>query len=131
MFTFRLPYFIVTGLLFLIEVAIALYVRDAIIRPYGGDFLVVMLIYCFLRTFLDRPPMQIALVTLGFSFAVEFAQYFRIVEVLGLSGNRVAEIVIGTGFSVLDLVAYSLGVLVVYLLDRRFGVGHPVREAYH
>ncbi|MGB3800097.1 MAG: DUF2809 domain-containing protein [Lewinella sp.] len=121
MFTFRPFYLLLTLLLFIVEVLIALYVRDTIVRPYGGDFLVVILIYCFLRTFIDRPPLPLAVVTLLFAFAVEFAQLFRIVEVLGLQGIRLAEIVIGTGFSIPDLIAYTLGVGVVYVLDRRYG----------
>ena len=101
------------------EVLIALYVRDAVVRPYGGDFLVVMLIYCFLRTFVDRSRWTLALATLAFAFAVEFAQLFHLVDVLGLTGNRLAETVIGTGFSFLDLLAYLLGTATAYLLDSR------------
>ena len=55
--------------------------------------------------------------TLVIAFTVEFAQLFRIVEVLGLAGNRLAETVIGTGFSLLDLLAYTLGVGVAYAAD--------------
>ena len=98
---------------------IALYVRDAVVRPHGGNFLVVMLIYCFLRTFVDRPPLTLALATLAFAFAVEFAQLFHLVDLLGLKGNRPAETVIGTGFSLLDLLAYVLGPATTYLLDSR------------
>ena len=118
MFTFKKKYFLLTIILFIIEVFIALFVRDRFIRPYGGDFLVVILIYCFLRTFINQSPLRIAIFTLIFSFAVEIAQYFKIVEVLGLKGNRFAEIVIGTGYSNHDLVAYTLGVLVCYFFDR-------------
>jgi len=118
MFTFKKKYFLLTILLFLIEVVIALFVRDRFIRPYGGDFLVVILIYCFLRTFINQAPIRLAMVTLIFSFAVEIAQYFKIVEILGLKGNRLAEIVIGTGYSNHDLVAYTLGVVVCYFFDR-------------
>ena len=118
MFTFKKKYFLLTILLFIVEVLIALFVRDRFIRPYGGDFLVVILIYCFLRTFIKQSPFRLAVVTLIFSFAVEIAQYFNIVEVIGLKGNRLAEIVIGTGYSNHDLVAYTLGVLVCYFFDR-------------
>jgi len=37
---------------------------------------------------------------------------------LGLTGNRLAEIVIGTGFSWWDMVAYTLGILAVYFWDK-------------
>ena len=119
MLTFKPGYFLLTLALLIVEVLIALYVRDAVIRPYGGDFLVMLLIYSFLRTFVDRSRTTIALATLAFAFAVEFAQLFHLVDLLGLTGNRLAETVIGTGFSFLDLLAYVLGTATAYLLDSR------------
>ena len=41
--------------LFIVETLIALFVRDAFIRPYMGDVLVVILIYCFVRIFITEP----------------------------------------------------------------------------
>ena len=119
MLTFKPGYFLLTLALLIVEVLIALYVRDAVIRPYGGYFLVVMLIYSFLRTFVDRSRTTIALASLALAFAVEFAQLFHLVDLLGLTGNRLAETVIGTGFSFLDLLAYVLGTATAYLLDSR------------
>ena len=121
MLTFRPVYFALTVGLFLVEVAIALYVRDAFVRPYGGDFLVVMLVYCFLRAFVRQPPWVVAGATLGIAFAVEVGQAMHLVRRLGLAGNRLAETVLGTGFSWYDMLAYTLGVVVVYALDRRWG----------
>ena len=121
MLTFRPGYFLLTLLFFLVEVGIALYVRDAFVRPYGGDFLVVMLVYCFLRTFVRQPPRLLAWATLAIAFAVEIGQALHLVRHLGLAGNRLAETVLGTGFSWYDMLAYTLGVAVVYALDRRYG----------
>lgn len=117
-FYFNKKYFILTILFFAIEVIIALYVRDALIRPYGGDFLVVMLIYFFVRTFLNLSPLIVAIGVLMFAYAIEIFQYFDLVGMLGLRGNRLAEIVIGTGFSWWDMLAYTLGAITVYYLDR-------------
>ena len=119
MFAFKKNYFYLTLGLLLVEVLIALFVNDRIIRPYIGDFLVVILIYFFLRTFIDQKPWFLAIATLIFSFLVEFAQYFKVVEWLGLKGNRFAEIIIGAHFSWHDLVAYTLGVGVAYWVDKR------------
>ena len=44
---FKRSYFLWTITLIFIEIVIALFVHDGIVRPYGGDFLVVILIYCF------------------------------------------------------------------------------------
>lgn len=117
-FHFNKRYFLYALILFIIEVLIGLYVRDGFLRPYGGDFLVVILIYYFVRAFYKSSAYITAIGVLIFAFAVEFAQYFKLVEILGLKGNRFAEIIMGTGFSWWDMLAYTLGVIVVYLIDR-------------
>ena len=43
--------------LFVVETLIALFVRDAFIRPYMGDVLVVILIYC---AYVYYPPIAMA-----------------------------------------------------------------------
>jgi hypothetical protein len=119
MLTFNKKYFLFSFLLFLIEVLIALFVRDRFIRPYVGDFLVVILIYCGLRTFINRSPGKMAVGVLIFSFVIEFLQYFQIVDRLGLSENVVAKTVIGYGFEWWDMVAYTLGIGLVLFLENQ------------
>jgi len=114
---FNKQYFLFTCLLFLVELGIALFVRDAFIRPYGGDFLVVILLYYLVRTFYNTSAIKVAIGVLIFSYIVEVLQYFQIVNLLGLKGNRPAEIIIGTGFSWEDMVAYTLGIMLVYWID--------------
>ena len=43
----RWGYLAASIIVFIIELIIALYVHDRIIRPYIGDMLVVVLVYCF------------------------------------------------------------------------------------
>lgn len=117
-FAFRPRYLFAALFLLLVEILIAVYVRDSVVRPYGGDFLVVILIYCVGRAFLNLSVAAVAAATLLFSFAVEIGQYFSLVDRLGLSGNRLAAIVIGTGFSWGDLLAYTLGVGTVIGVER-------------
>ena len=112
-------YAISTLLLFIIEVLIALFVHDQFIRPYIGDFLVVILIYCFVKSFLNTPVVPTAIGVLLFAYTVELLQYFRIVEVLGLQHSRAARIIIGSAFEWQDMLAYTLGVLVVVLVEKR------------
>ncbi len=117
MMKFNLRYFIYTVLLFAIEVLIALFVHDQFIRPYIGDFLVVILIYCFVKSFLNTPVVLTALGVLVFAYTVEFLQYFRIVEVLGLQHSRAARIIIGSAFEWQDMLAYTMGILAVVLVE--------------
>lgn len=111
-------YFIATLLLFIIEVLIALYVDDAIIRPYGGDVLVVMLIYCFVKAVLRISVLKAAIIVLLFSYLVEALQYFNLVALLGLEQYKLARIVIGTSFAWMDMLAYTIGFVLILLLER-------------
>ena len=117
MFTFNLRFFLFTILFFFIEVLIALYVRDNFVRPYVGDYLVVMLIYCTVRTFIKTNPVKMAIGVLLFAYLVELLQYLRIVDRLGLSDNLLAKTVIGYGFECADMLAYTLGVLTILLVE--------------
>lgn len=119
MLTFNLRFFLLSILFFVIEVLIALYVKDDFIRPYVGDYLVVMLIYCAVRTFIKANPVKVAIAVLLFAYMIELLQYFRIVDRLGLSGNQVAKTVIGYGFEWWDMLAYTLGVLTIVLMEKR------------
>ena len=121
LFLFRKTYFILTVLLFITEVLIAIYVRDKVIRPYIGDYLVVILLYSFVRSFLNMSVWVTGISVLLFSYLIEILQYFRIVEVLGLEYSRVASIVIRSSFEWMDLVAYTAGFLTIMCVEKAIG----------
>ncbi|MET0244352.1 MAG: DUF2809 domain-containing protein [Flavitalea sp.] len=114
---FSLKYFILAMLIFITELLIALYVRDRFIRPYFGDYLVVMLVYCGVRTFLQGSVWKIAIGSLIFAYFIETLQYLRIVDRLGLADNIVAKTVIGYGFEWKDIFAYTLGIATLILIE--------------
>lgn len=118
MFSFNRGYFSVAVILFVTEVIIAIYVHDDIVRPYVGDFLVVILIYCFIRTFLRSSTIVIALGTLLFSYLVEALQYLHFVAAIGLKDNELANIVLGNSFAWTDILAYTLGIITVIVTER-------------
>lgn len=117
-FKFSPYYFILMLLLFCIEVWIGIYVHDRIIRPYIGDLLVVILIYCFVKSFLNTSIMPTAIGVLIFSFCIEILQYFHIVRLLGLDDSSIARIIIGTSFAWMDIWAYSLGIILVLIIEK-------------
>ncbi|MBB5638747.1 glucan phosphoethanolaminetransferase (alkaline phosphatase superfamily) [Pedobacter cryoconitis] len=53
MFRFNKYYFGFTLLLLSIEILIARYAHDQIIRPYAGDFLIVIFLYCLVMSFFN------------------------------------------------------------------------------
>ncbi len=115
---FDLKSFVICLIIFLIEVLIALFVDDSFIRPYGGDILVVILIYYFLKSFIETKTIYLVVAVLLFAYLVEFGQHLRLVEVLGLQGNKVMRTIIGSSFSWWDIVCYTIGGAICYLIDR-------------
>lgn len=115
-------YFIWLVILFFIEVFIALYIHDDIIRPYVGDVLVVILIYTFVRSFFSIPILSAATGVLIFSFGVEILQYFKIVEILGLNSSLFARTVIGTTFAWEDIIAYCMGFVIILCFEKSLGI---------
>ncbi len=109
----RIPYIIAFFVILIVEVLIALFVRDRFIRPYGGDMLVTVLICCFVRIFFPTGDyLGVKLIPLWvflFSAAVEVAQYFDYVNLLGLGEIAFFRILLGTSFAWLDLVCYGVG----------------------
>jgi len=112
-------YFIAAIILLGIEVLIAAFTHDAIIRPYIGDLLVVILLYCLVKSFFNTRVRATALSVLLFSYAVEILQYFHIVRILGLEKFRMARILIGTSFAWTDIWMYTLGIGLVLLIETR------------
>ncbi len=119
MFTFNKKYFYLTLLLFLIEVCIAVFVNDGFIRPFIGDVLVVILIYCFVRAFWNIRPFIVALSVLAFSYTIEVLQYFNFVNKLGLQNNKILAVALGSIFDWKDIIAYTIGVIAVLWLENK------------
>jgi hypothetical protein len=107
MLRFNRNYFALAVLLFAIEVLIALFVHDNFVRPYLGDVLVVILIYCFIKSFIDLREFTLALGVLLFAFAIELLQYIKIVNILGLEKSN------------LDMLAYVVGIGMVLVAEKQ------------
>lgn len=118
MLTFNKNYFSLAFLIFSVEVLIALFVRDNFVRPYLGDVLVVMLIYCFVKSFLNLPVFMLAVGVMAFSVTIEFLQYINLVETLGLEKSAIARTIIGTSFAWLDILAYGVGIVIILFVEK-------------
>lgn len=112
---FNLKSFITFILLFITEIIIAQ--TSGFIRHTFGDFLVVMLLYYFVKSFFNIAPKKLAISILIFSFSVEILQNFNLVKMLGLESSRMANIIIGNTFSYGDLIAYALGIVTVLIIE--------------
>lgn len=118
MVRFHKTYFLLFLILLWFEVLIALFVHDDFVRPYVGDFLVVMLLYCFTRSFLFFNLSLTLLLVLVFAYVVEIAQYFSLVHRLGLQDYPLANTLIGNSFDWQDLLAYTLGAALIFFVEQ-------------
>lgn len=119
MLQFNKKYLRITLLLLVTEILIALFVHDGFIRPYLGDVLVVMLIYCFVKSFFNIAVLPCVLIVLLFAYTIEWLQYVKLIQLLHLEKSTLAKTVLGTSFAWQDLVAYTIGTLFILLVEKR------------
>lgn len=116
---FKLGYFAMFMLLLCVEIYIAIFIKDAIIRPFVGDILVMFLMYFFIKTFIRVRSNWLPLWLLVFAVLVEVSQAFSLVDLLGLGNNTVARIVMGTSFDWHDIFCYAVGSGVLLMYEKK------------
>ncbi|WP_331666774.1 ribosomal maturation YjgA family protein [Lacrimispora sp.] len=116
-FRLNMKYLYAFIVVFIIEVLIAAFVNDKFIRPYVGDMLVVVLIYCFIRSFVGKEVKLLPLYIFVFAALTEIGQYFHLVNLLGLSEYKIARIIIGSTFDLKDIACYLAGCTGLFLYE--------------
>lgn len=117
---FRLNY-ICGGLSLLllgVLIFIALFVRDDFIRPFVGDVLVVVWLYCSISSVCRCNPLKLAGLVCGIAFMIEIRQYLQMLHWFGEESNAALKVILGTTFDWLDLVAYLVGAAICVFVDR-------------
>lgn len=114
----RKIHLLIAVLLFCIEIIIAFTLRSGILRTWGGDVIVVMLIYFFVRACLSAGLWVIAFGTLIFAYVIEISQHFKLIHRLGIEENMIARLILGNTFQWSDFIAYTLGVFLALWIDK-------------
>lgn len=118
MIRYHRNYFTFFLIILLIEVFIALYIKDRYIRPYFGDVLVVILIYTFIKSFTKISNKNAIIIVITFSFSIEISQAFHLIEILGLERYQIAHWVLGSSFNYRDFIAYLVGILIIMFFEQ-------------
>jgi Protein of unknown function (DUF2809) len=113
------------SILFAVEVIIAIFFRDDWIRNWLGDLLVVIVIAYFVHAFVAFPLRKIAIGTLIFAYCIELLQFFSVIDWFGWRESQLAHLTIGSTFDGKDLVAYTIGIALVLIIDRRCQKSNP------
>lgn len=114
----RLKYFAFFLILLLMEILIGAFLKGGFIRAYGGDILIIPLLYTLIRTIFPQNTSQttrylpVGLLFLG--ILAECLQAIHLADLLGIQ-NPIIRIIIGSTFDLLDILCYLMGTILIYL----------------
>ena len=110
----KLRIFYLSGIAVLIALGL-LSRRVKFVPAACGDALWAMMVYCCFRIVLIRKPMIIsAMAALITSFAIEFSQMLTPDWLVKIRSTFLGHMLLGQGFLWSDLLAYTIGIAVVY-----------------
>lgn len=86
---------------------------------YGGDALWALLVFCGFAFILPRAStLRLALLALGFAWAIEFSQIYHAEWIDQIRSTRLGALILGSTFNWPDLLAYAVVISGGVLLDR-------------
>ena len=114
----RAKHFLIVILVFLAEIMVATtFAHIRWVRSWLSDYLVVILIYHFIKAIREVRPLPLALTVFLFSCLVEMAQYFHLADLLGFHHPNLLRTLLGTTFSWTDILMYLSGCITSYFVD--------------
>ena len=104
----------------IVLIPIGLYSRKVSWIPdETGDALWAMMVFCIWRIVLVKKELRlIAVVSLTHSFLVEFSQLIRWPWLVSFRNTFIGHMMLGQGFLWTDLLAYLIGITIIYLVFR-------------
>lgn len=115
----NLKYFIAFLILLILEILIAKY-TTGFIRHTFGDYLCVILIYCFVKSIVEISNLKVAIFVLLFAYIIEFSQLTNLQNWYPEDYKNILKLILGTSFSIGDLIAYTLGIISILMVERTF-----------
>lgn len=107
------------------EIFITIYAKDGFIRYYLGDVLAAAMLYAFGRAAFRLPPKILALAVFTLSLVIEIAQYFKVLEILGVQ-NYALWIIFGGTFDWTDIICYAIGCILAYVSENLISNEHAI-----
>ncbi len=96
---------------------VILFSSNPFIRGFLGDAVIVMLLYSSAKSVRDFDSIWLCVGIIIFAYLIEISQYFKIITLLGFEENLFTRIIFGSVFDPLDLLAYTIGGIMIYILD--------------
>jgi len=111
----RLSYFIL--IIFIIILGIVSRKIDGIPTFFGDTLYAVMVYFGMRMLFINNNSKMTSVLALVFCFYIEFLQLYRAEWLLAIRRTTLGHYVLGQGFLWSDLVFYTLGIVIVFLID--------------
>ncbi|WP_052471259.1 DUF2809 domain-containing protein [Winogradskyella sp. PG-2] len=118
---FNKNYLVLAHSLFLIELAIAFIIKTGFIRYTVGDYLCVILLYAILRGCSNLSVRASAIVVLFIAYSIEILQLTPFLTYFNLEDSFTASLIFGNTFQIGDLIAYTLGIITVLIIEQHYG----------
>ena len=113
----RLAFLAAAVLILAAEIYIAICVKGGFVRHYAGDVLAVILLYALARAIFNESPLNLPLKIFVFAAALELAQYFGAVQILGVE-SKILKVMIGGTFDFADLLCYASGCVLAGIYEK-------------
>lgn len=108
----------------LVTIAFGLFSRTTYIPewiyPYLGDVLYALMFYWVVAMFFPKQkPLNLMGLSVGICFLIEVSQLYQANWINEIRYTRLGGLVLGFGFLWSDLLSYSLGGIIGFLIDQR------------
>jgi len=88
------------------------------VPTFFGDTLYAVMVYFGMRLlFINYNFLKTILLAIAFCFGIEFLQLYRAEWILTIRRTQLGHYALGQGFLWSDLVYYTLGIIIAFLID--------------
>lgn len=117
---FNKHYLVLAHSILLIELAIAFIIKTGFIRYTFGDYLAVILLYAIIRGCTSLSVRASALAVLFIAYSIELLQLTSFLAYFNLQDNFTATLIFGNTFHTTDLIAYTLGIITILIIEKQY-----------
>lgn len=105
-------------LFFIVCIFIVIYSHElGELRWFIWDVIIVMFLYSLIQGIYYITPWKIAIAVLVLSFSIELLQYFHFGTLMWWETSPVMMLIFGSIYDPMDLVAYTIGCMLIYVWD--------------
>jgi len=89
------------------------------VSMHFGDSLWAAMIYCGFRVIgVNKPLVWSFILSMMFCMSIEFSQLYQEEWINAIRDTVLGGLVLGKGFLAIDLIRYTIGIMLIYLTDR-------------